>query len=152
MTQIELAMDERLMLVKYLTVLATDTGETLEDARAQAKQEIDRIVNKGDVLSLSRIKTEVVKKQKAEEEAATAKKLADLDAAAKKREAEDRKQKEDAAAKKKLAQQEAAALREQQAKDSVQAFHGFVLLCFCALFIFLALKPETIEKAKAPWW
>ena len=58
MTQIELAMDERLMLVKYLTVLATDAGETLEDARAQAKQEIDRIVNKGDVMSLSRIKTD----------------------------------------------------------------------------------------------
>ena len=85
MTQIELAMGERLMLVKYLTVLATETGETLEDARVQARQEIDRIVKKGDDLSLSgmkaealsRMKAEEVKKQKAEEEAATAKKLAD---------------------------------------------------------------------------
>ena len=85
MTQIELAMGERLMLVKYLTMLATDTGETLEDARVQARQEIDRIVRMGDVVSLSgmkaealsRMKAEEVKKQKAEEKAATAKKLAD---------------------------------------------------------------------------
>ena len=46
MTQIDLAMDERLMLVKILTVLATDNGDTLEDARVKAKQEIDRIVNR----------------------------------------------------------------------------------------------------------
>ena len=38
-------MDERLMPVEYLTVYATDCGETLEDARAEAKQENDRIVN-----------------------------------------------------------------------------------------------------------
>ena len=151
MTKIELAMDERLMLVKYLTVLATDTGETLEDARAQVRQEIDRIVNKGDDLSLSRIWAEVVKKQKAEEEAATAKKLADLEAAAKKREAEDRKQKEDAAAKKKLAEQEAAALREQQAKDSFMTFCVFVLFCFLFVIPFL-LQLETIEKARTQWW
>jgi hypothetical protein len=43
------------MPIKYLTVYTTDCGETLEDARAQAKQEIDLIVNKGDVVSLSRI-------------------------------------------------------------------------------------------------
>jgi hypothetical protein len=40
----------------------------------------------------------VVKKKKVEEESATAKKLTDLEAAAKKRETEDRKQKEGAAA------------------------------------------------------
>ena len=147
------------MLVKYLTVLATETGETLEDARVQARQEIDRIVKKGDDLSLSgmkaealsRMKAEEVKKQKAEEEAATAKKLADLEAAAKKREAEDRKQKEDAAAKKKLAEQEAAALREQQAKDSFMTFCVFVLFCFLFVIPFL-LKLETIEKARTQWW
>jgi hypothetical protein len=62
-SKIDLAMDERLMLVKYLTAYATDCGETLEDARAQAKQEIDRIVNKGDVVSLSRIKARAICKQ-----------------------------------------------------------------------------------------
>ena len=62
--KIDLAMDERLMLVKYLTAYATDCGETLEDARAQAKQEIDRIVNKGDVISLSRIKARAMCTQK----------------------------------------------------------------------------------------
>ena len=35
------------MPVEFLTVYATDCGETPEDARGQAKQEIDRIVNKG---------------------------------------------------------------------------------------------------------
>jgi hypothetical protein len=64
MTKIDLAMDERLMLVKYLTAYATDCGETLEDARAQAKQEINRIVNKGDVVSLSRIKARAICSQK----------------------------------------------------------------------------------------
>jgi hypothetical protein len=58
-------MDERLMPVGYLMVCATDwrdprrregEGETLEGARAQPKQEIDRIVNKGNGVSLSQIK------------------------------------------------------------------------------------------------
>ena len=44
------------MTVGYLTVYATDCGEILEDARAQAKQDIDRIVNKEDDVSLSWIK------------------------------------------------------------------------------------------------
>ena len=39
-------MDEGLMPVEYLTAYATDCGETLEDARAQAKQGIDRTANK----------------------------------------------------------------------------------------------------------
>jgi hypothetical protein len=58
MTKIDLDMDERLMSVGCLTVSATDCGETfiVEDARAQPKQENDRIVNEGEVVSLSRIK------------------------------------------------------------------------------------------------
>ena len=55
---IDLPMLERLMLIKSLTVCATDCGETFEDARAQAKEEIDRIVKKGDIVSLSRIKVQ----------------------------------------------------------------------------------------------
>ena len=161
MTQIELAMGERLMLVKYLTVLATETGETLEDARVQARQEIDRIVKKGDDLSLAQMKAEVVKKQKAEEEAAAAKKLADqymelyvagisiIAAAQQARDAGDhskahrqfvkgieelidRKQKEDAAAKKKLEEQQAAAKK----KLKQQQFKDF-LQFFCAFVVFL---------------
>ena len=161
MTQIELAMGERLMLVKYLTVLATETGETLEDARVQARQEIDRIVKKGDDLSLAQMKAEVVKKQKAEEEAAAAKKLADqymelyvagisIIAAAQQardsgdhskahrhfvkgiEELIDRKQKEDAAAKKKLEEQQAAAKK----KLKQQQFKDF-LQFFCAFVVFV---------------
>jgi hypothetical protein len=56
MTKIDLVMEERLMPVGCLTVSATDYGETLEDERTQPKQENDRIVNKGNVVSLSRIK------------------------------------------------------------------------------------------------
>ena len=52
MIKIDVEMDGRLMAVEYLSVYATDCGETLEDTRAQAKQEIDRIVNKGVVLFL----------------------------------------------------------------------------------------------------
>ncbi len=51
------------MPVEYLTVYATDCGETLEDARAQAKQEIDRI-NKGDAVSLPRIQARAICTQK----------------------------------------------------------------------------------------
>ena len=56
MTKIDLVMDERIMPVGCLTVSANDCGETLEDERTQPKQEIDRIVNKDNVVSLSRIK------------------------------------------------------------------------------------------------
>ena len=56
MTKIDLVMDERIMPVGCLTVSAIDCGETLEDERTQPKQEIDRIVNKDNVVSLSRIK------------------------------------------------------------------------------------------------
>jgi hypothetical protein len=37
-----------------------DFGETLEDTRGQAKQEIDRIVIKGDTVSLCRIKARAI--------------------------------------------------------------------------------------------
>jgi len=74
-TNIDLAMDERCLIVKYLTAYATDCGETLEDARAQAKQEIDRIVNKGDVVSLSRIKARAICSQKGTQKQANQSKI-----------------------------------------------------------------------------
>jgi hypothetical protein len=49
MTKIALDVDEGLMPVEYPTVHAPDCGGALEDARTQAKQEIDRIVNQGDI-------------------------------------------------------------------------------------------------------
>ena len=51
-----LAMDERLLLVKFLIGLSTDCGESIEDARAQAKQEIARLVTSNDITALSRLK------------------------------------------------------------------------------------------------
>ena len=58
-------MDERLMPVEYLTVYATDCGETLEDARAQAKQENDRIVNTRAMLFLFLGSRRAIRTQKA---------------------------------------------------------------------------------------
>ena len=42
----ELALDERLMVQKHLIKMAVDCGESLEDARTQAKAEIGEAWNR----------------------------------------------------------------------------------------------------------
>lgn len=67
MSTADLALDERLQLIAFLIKLSTDCGESLEVARAQAKDEIDRLVAKGDVLTLLRLKARVAVSQRVQD-------------------------------------------------------------------------------------
>ena len=56
MQAINLALDERLAVQKVLIQLSLECGSTLEDARASAKSEIDRLVATGDTIGITRLK------------------------------------------------------------------------------------------------
>jgi hypothetical protein len=55
----EVALDERLAVQRLLIQLSTDCGESLEDARAEAKQEVERLLKQNDVASWKRLMTQV---------------------------------------------------------------------------------------------